>query len=106
LSTGFFGKSLLYAKKAIFEAAKSGWEKGMILSEKQGRRIVTGRIWSYIACVLAIFSSLFTLPGCGGPSKEETAKQDEQGKKTNDEGMKRMMQEQGKPVGTPNAGGQ
>jgi hypothetical protein len=77
----------------------------MIVSEKQGRRFV-GRSGSYIACVLVIFGSLFALPGCGGPSKEDTAKQDEQGKQTNDAAMKRMMQEQGKPAPTPATGGQ
>ena len=45
--------------------------------------------------------SLFALPGCGGPNKEEVAKQDEQGKKANDDAMKRMMGEQGMPAATP-----
>jgi hypothetical protein len=35
------------------------------------------------------------LAGCGGPSKEEQKKNDEQGTKIVNQGMKNMMQEQG-----------
>lgn len=84
----------------------------MIVLEKQGRRSVKARIVSSLACILIVFGALFVLPGCSGPSKEEQAKQDVQGKQTNDAAMQRMMQEQGKPgampgggAGTPGAGG-
>jgi hypothetical protein len=50
-------------------------------------------------------ASLCTLTGCGGPSKEEKARQDEQGKQTNEAAMKRMLQEQGRPAGPTGAGG-
>lgn len=47
------------------------------------------------ARVLSLVSVLgLSLFGCG-QSAEEKAKEDEQGKKTNEQGMMRMMQEQG-----------
>ncbi len=48
-----------------------------------------------IVFVLVFVFSLLTL-GCG-TSKEEQAKQDVEGKKINDAGMQRMMQDQGAP---------
>ena len=72
----------------------------------QRQRIAAGRVRACIACVLVIGVSLFTLPGCGGPSQEDTAKQDEQGKKANEEAMSRMLKEQGKPGVQPGADGQ
>ena len=77
----------------------------MILLEKRGRRIMAGQIGACIACTLALLLSLFTLSGCGGPSKQEQAKQDEEGKQTNEAAMKRMIQEQGKGGGMPGQGG-
>lgn len=53
------------------------------------------------AVLLMASLSLFALSGCGGPNKEEVAKQDEQGKQTNDAAMKRMMGEQGMPAPAP-----
>lgn len=75
----------------------------MNLVDKKGQRTPVGRIGSRVVCVAAVFASLFALPGCQ-PSKEEQAKQDEQGKQTNEDAMKRMMQEQGK-MGGMGAGG-
>jgi hypothetical protein len=80
-------------------------EKGMIVFEEQGRRIVVGRIGLCLAFMLILFLALFSLSGCGGPSKEEQAKLDEQGRQTNEAAMKRMIQEQGRPGGAPGAGG-
>ena len=77
----------------------------MISSEKQRQRFVGGRARWCIAGMLVMFVSCFTLPGCGGPSKGELAKQDEQGKQTNEAAMNRMIQEQGKAGGTGGAGG-
>ena len=77
----------------------------MSVMEELRPRFVVERIRSCIACVLIVFAALFTLSGCGGPSKEETARQDEQGKQSNEAAMKRMLQEQGKAGGTPGAGG-
>jgi hypothetical protein len=77
----------------------------MILSKKRHAPLVSGDARTRLFCVLIVLISLFALPGCGGgPSKEEQSKLDVQGKQTNEEAMKRMMQEQGKPV--PPTGGQ
>lgn len=48
-----------------------------------------------IVGLLVVFGTLMTLAGCSGPSKEETAKKTEEGKKTNEEAMMRMLNEQG-----------
>jgi hypothetical protein len=77
----------------------------MIPSKKRHARLVSGYARTRLFPTLIVLTSLFVLPGCsGGPSKEEQSKLDAQGKQTNEDAMKRMMQERGMPA--PAAGGQ
>jgi hypothetical protein len=68
----------------------------MRFSGDQGLRSGVTFVRMLIVGFLVVFGSLFLLTGCSGPSKEETARQTEEGRKANEEAMKRMLNEQGR----------
>jgi uncharacterized protein YceK len=78
----------------------------MRFSGDQRLRSETIRLRSLIVVFLVVFGTLITLSGCSGPSTEETARQTEEGKQTNEDAMKRMINEQGRLNPQPGGTGQ